>query len=182
MHTLHDLSHGAPGNDSCLAPLLQSLGRYPGLCKGNLPLNLGVRALQLLVQVHGDLFDLSTLSLYAEPLCHIQKLLLVFDLIVLDLALYHPAKHIQHGHAVVGVSRRTSGNHPSKVPRGNDVDARTANTNLTIGILARETTRTHGAVLATGRVRPNGTGLHVHRPVHGGLYAIFRCLAQHLLG
>ena len=81
---------------------------------------------------------------------------------------------------MVGVSG-TAGTHGAcKVSGHNCVDGGSADTYFGIRIFGIKTAWPHKAVLAAGRVRPNGTGLHIGRPIKSGFYTIPASLFKHL--
>ena len=162
-----------------LAPGFQGLGRH-ALGKGNLPFHLGVGALQFLVKVHGDVLDLAAFGLDADGAGHLFQLDGVLDLVVLNVAVDHFPEQVEHAHAVVGVGGAAGGHHAGEVTGHDGVDGGAADADLAVGVLGVQAAGAHGAVLAAGRVRADGAGLHVDGPVKSGLDAVALGLFKHL--
>mgnify|MGYP000140308899 CR=1 FL=1 len=69
---------------------------------------------------------------------------------------------------------RAGGYHAGKVTGHDGVDGRAADADLAVGILGIEAAGAHGAVLAAGRIGPDGAGFHVHGPIKGGFAEVWR--------
>jgi hypothetical protein len=81
---------------------------------------------------------------------------------------------------VVGVSGAPGGDHAGEVTGHDGVDGGTADADLAVGVLGVQAAGPHRAVLAAGRIRTDGAGLHVDGPVKGGFHAVTLGFFKHL--
>ncbi len=133
MHQFHDFPHGAPRDHALLAPGLQGLVRN-SCDKGDFSLHLGIGALQFLVKVNGNIFDLPALHINAHIAGHLFQFKRVLDGIVLHLATDHFPENIQHAHPMVCVRGSPTHHHPGEVPRHNGINGGTANPHFCIRV------------------------------------------------
>ena len=115
-----------------------------------------------------------------DRLGHIFQFDGVLDLVVLDVPVDHFPEQIQHAHAVVGVGGAAAGHHAGEIPGLNGIDRGAADAHLSVRVFGVQPAGPHGAVLAAGRIRADGAGLHVCCAVKGGFNAVPLGLSQHL--
>ncbi len=162
-----------------LAPGLQGFGRN-ALGKGDLAFHLGVGALEFFVQIPGDVHQFPALDFDADGLGDRLELLGVFDGVIFDMAVDHLAEEVQHAHAVVGVGGAAGGDEPGEITGLDGVDRGAADTHFGIGVARVQAAGAHEAVLAAGRLRANGAGLHAVGALEGGFDAVAPGFREHL--
>ncbi len=179
VHHLHDLAHGPAWDDALLAPGFKCLGRHTAH-EGNLPLHLGVGALELGVEVLGDVHHLAAFGLDPDGLGDRIELFRVLDAVVLDVAVDHLAEEIEHAHAVVGVGGAAGGDEAGEVAGLDRIDGGPADPDLGVRVAGVQAAGTHEAVLAAGRLGADRAGLHAHGALEGGFDPVFAGFDQHL--
>jgi len=106
----------------------------------------------------------------------------IFDCVILDMTVDHFTEQIHHTHTVVGMSRAAGCDHAAEIAGHDGINGGAANTDLAVRVFGIEPAGPHETVLAAGRIGPDGTGLHVDRPIKGRIHPVAPALGDHLLG
>ena len=83
---------------------------------------------------------------------------------------------------MIGVGCSTGCDHTAKIPGGNSIYGRTADSHMLIGVAGTDPTRAHGAVLTTGRARSDWTRLNRFSPIKEEFHPVSSGFGNHLLG